>query len=382
MKAIVNGRILLPDAEIAGKALLFDTRIMGLADEQEARAKAEETIDAQGLYVSPGLVDVHIHGYAGDDVSDGDANGIRRMAKKLVANGVTSFLPTTLTIAWDALADICREGRVLARESRQPDFPGAEILGLHLEGPFVNPARKGAQNPDYILPPDAEKVLPFSDIVKALTLAPEMPGGMECVAALRQKTDIALSIGHTDATYDQAMRAISLGVSRATHLFNAMPPLHHRNPGPVGAALSADLYVELIADTFHVHPGLFPLLAKAKPNRLVLITDALRSAGMPDGEYENGGQRFILRGIECRLADGTIAGSVLKLNQAVRNFRDGAGVPMYAAVRAASLNAAESIHAAQSKGSLEAGKDADILLMDDHCQVRQTIVRGRILYQG
>ena len=380
MKAIINGRILLPAAEIRGKALLYDQRIIGLTDEEGALSRATEIIDAQGAYVAPGLIDAHIHGYNGFDVSDADPEGVRRMAEGVLKNGVTSFLPTTLTVPWDTLETVCDQMRTLRRESQQPDFMGAEILGVHLEGPFVNPKKKGAQNADYIIPPDAEKLLPLSDIVRAITFAPEMPGGMDFIRAVREKTDIALSMGHTDATFDQAMDAIDLGVTRVTHLFNAMTPLHHRDPGVVGAALNSAVYAELIADTFHVDKGVYPMLARAKGRRLVLITDALRSAGMPDGEYEIGGQAFVLKGIQCKLKDGTIAGSVLKLNQGVRNFRDYASVPLYAAVRCASLSAAESVGLGGCKGSLETGKDADVILMDEDCNVLRAIVRGVCKY--
>ena len=380
MKAIINGRILLPAAEVRGKALLYDQRIIGLTDEETALSQATEIIDARGAYVAPGLIDAHIHGYNGNDASDADPDGIRRMAEGVLKNGVTSFLPTTLTVAWDVLETVCDQMRELRKESRQPDFMGAEILGVHLEGPFVNPKKKGAQNEQYILPPDAEKLLPLADIVRAVTFAPEMPGGDQFIRTLREKTDIALSMGHTNATFDQAMAAIGLGVTRVTHLFNAMTPLHHRDPGVVGAALNSGVYTELIADTFHVDKGLYPMLARAKGRKLVIITDALRSAGMPDGEYEIGGQSFVLKGIQCKLKDGTIAGSVLKLNQGVRNFRDYANVPLYAAVRCASLSAAESVGLAATKGSLETGKDADVILLDEDCNVLRAIVRGVCKY--
>lgn len=376
MKAILNGRVLLPDCEVRGKALLYGPKIISLTDPDTARAQADEIIDAQGAYVAPGLVDVHIHGYSGVDVSDNDPDDIRKMARSLLANGVTAFLPTTLTVAWETLESVCCHVRKLMEESLSPDFDGAQIAGMHMEGPFINPAKKGAQNEAYILKPDADKVLPFRDVIKVITFAPEMPGGLEFTRRLRQETNIALSIGHTSANFDQAMDAIHAGVMRSTHTFNAMTPLMHRDPGVVGAALNSDIYTELIPDTFHVNKGIFPMMTRLKGNKLVLITDALRSAGMPDGEYENGGQVFVLKGIECRLKDGTIAGSVLKLNQGVRNLRDYGYLPLYAAVRAASLNAAESAHLDDRKGSLTPGKDADIILMDEDCNVLRTIVRG------
>ncbi len=380
MKAILNGRVLLPDSEIKGKALLYDQRIIALTDPETARAQADEIIDAQGAYVAPGLVDVHIHGYNNVDVSDNDSDGIRKMAHGLLANGVTSFLPTTLTVDWATLESVCGHIRELMEESLSPDFDGAQIAGMHMEGPFINPTKKGAQNEAYILAPDADKVIPLQDVIKVITFAPEMPGGMEFTRRLRKETNIALSIGHTSANFDQAMDAIHAGVMRSTHTFNAMTPLMHRDPGVVGAALNSDIYTELIPDTFHVNKGIFPMMARLKGNKLVLITDALRSAGMPDGEYENGGQVFVLKGIECRLKDGTIAGSVLRLNQGVRNLRDYGYVPLYTAVRAASLNAAESAHIEERKGSLTPGKDADIILMDEDCNVLRTIVRGVCKY--
>ena len=381
MKAILNGRVLLPDSEVKGKALLYDQRIISLTDPDTAKAQADEIIDAQGAYVAPGLVDVHIHGYNGVDVSDNNPDDIRKMAYGLLANGVTSFLPTTLTVDWATLESVCRHIRGLMEESLAPEFDGAQIAGMHMEGPFINPAKKGAQNEAYILKPDSDKVLPFQDVIKVITFAPEMPGGMEFTRRLRQETNIALSIGHTSANFDQAMAAIHAGVMRSTHTFNAMTPLMHRDPGVVGAALNSDIYTELIPDTFHVNKGIFPMMTRLKGNKLVLITDALRSAGMPDGEYENGGQIFVLKGIECRLKDGTIAGSVLKLNQGVRNLRDYGYVPLYTAVRAASLNAAESAHLDDRKGSLTPGKDADIILMDENCNVLKTIVRGVCKFQ-
>ncbi len=375
-KAIINGILLLPDGEIRNKALLFNEKIQGITEPTSALSIADEVIDADGAYISPGLIDVHIHGFKGIDVSDNDPEGIRLMAHHLLENGVTAFLPTTLTVGWDILESICRLVRTLSAESRSEGFPGAEIPGLHMEGPFINPKYKGAQNEDYILAPDAEKILPYADVIKVLTLAPEMPGASDCIRTLKQETHIALSMGHSGASFEEAMDAVGLGITRTTHLFNAMTQLVHRQPGVVGASLSSDVYTELIADTFHVSKGIYPFLTKAKKGRLVLITDALRSAGMPDGEYENGGQIFVLKGIECLLKDGTIAGSVLRLNQAVRNFRDYGNVPMFEAVRAASLNAAESANLASNKGSLTPGKDADIVIMDQDCNIFKTFVRG------
>ena len=378
MKAIVNGIILAQDGEVRGKALVFDKKLRGIVDPDTL--SSAEVIDAGGRYVSPGLVDVHIHGYWGEDASDGSEEGVRRLAKGILQNGVTSFLPTTMTVSWPEIEAAFDTVRKLRPLSLKADFDGSEILGCHAEGPFINPQRKGAQAADNIIPPDAQRVLAHQDVVKIITIAPEMPGGMDFIRTLTQQSDIVVSIGHTSANFDQAMEAIRAGASHVTHLFNAMTGLNHRSPGVVGAALSTSVSTELIADNFHVHPGLFALLHTVKGDKLVLVTDCTRAGGLPDGQYTLGGQPIFVKGIECRLADGTIAGSVLKLNNAVKNLRDHAGLSMLDAVHAASLNAANCIGVGQRKGSIKVGKDADIILMDDDCQVSAAFVRGTLKY--
>ncbi len=372
MKAIINGRILLPDREVVGQALLFDEVIRGISAEAPAGC---EVIDAERAYVSPGFVDVHIHGYLGEDASDGSPDGLKTMAEGILRNGVTSFLPTTMTVSWEELEkafSVIREGM---KESRGADFDGAEILGCHAEGPFINPKRKGAQKEEAILPPDAERVLPHADLIRLITIAPEMPGALDCIRRLSES--MAVSVGHTDADYLTARAAEEAGADHYTHLFNAMTGLSHREPGAVGAALTGKSRCELIADTFHVHPDLFPLLRACAGDRLILITDCTRAGGLGDGEYTLGGQPIFVKGIACRLKDGTIAGSVLKMNDAVRNYRDHAGAPMYEAVACASLHPAESVGMAGRKGSLLPGRDADILLMDGDCGIRKVFRRGR-----
>ena len=376
MKAIVNGIILLPDREVRDCALLYDEKIIGITRE----AQADEVIDAGGAYVSPGLIDTHIHGYTGHEATDATREALCSIAHGLLQDGVTAFLPTAGANAWPVLQKTFEQTRALMGESSSAAFPGAEILGCHSEGPFINPSKKGAMNEKYIQPLDAGKILPYADVIRVLTFAPELPGGAEFIRTLKEKTDIALSMGHTNATFEQAMEAVGLGVTRVTHLFNAMSPLHHREPGVAGAALTADVYTELIADTFHVDKGLFPLIIRAKGDHLILITDTGRHIGLPDGEYEEDGTIVILKGKEARLPDGTIAGSVLHLNQGVKNLRDWGHLPMYAAVRCASLKVACSIGMEKRKGSLAAGKDADIVLMDRDCQILRTISHGETKY--
>ena len=204
-----------------------------------------------------------------------------------------------------------------------------------------------------------------------------------CIKKLAKESNVLISMGHTDATFDEAMSAAKDGVCHATHLFNAMSAIAHRNPGVVGGALASDnVSVEVIADTFHINPGLYTIIAKAKGDKMVLITDCTRAGGMPDGEYDLGGQPIFLKGIECRLADGTIAGSVLKLNDAVKNVMNHTNLPANVVFNMASLNPATSIHFADRIGSLEAGKDADIIIADENISIVRTIKKGRTIYEA
>ena len=374
MKALVNGRILLPDQEVRDQVLLFDDRILEVSS---GVPEGAERIDAGGRYISPGFVDVHIHGYLGEDASDGKREGLRRMAEGILKNGVTAFLPTTMTVPWPELEAAFRTIRSLLPDSRAADFPGAELLGCHAEGPFINPQKKGAQSEEAILPPNADLMLSWADLIRLITIAPEMPGAISCIQALRGR--MSVSVGHTAADFDTVRRAVSAGADHFTHTFNAMTGLNHRSPGAVGAALTGPGWCELIADTFHVHPALFPVMRACAGDRLVLITDCTRAGGLGDGEYTLGGQPIFVRGIACRLADGTIAGSVLKMNEAVRNYRIHTAAPLYEAVACASLHPAASVGIADRKGSLLPGRDADILLLEEDCSVSAVWRSGRRL---
>lgn len=365
MNAIVNGRILTENGVLCGKTLRFAEKIAEICDLPQP---GDDVTDAHGLYVSPGFIDVHIHGYLGADASDGDEAGLRRMAEGLLQNGVTGFLPTTMTVPRAELKAAFAAIRRLQRESAAGDFPGAQILGCHAEGPFINAKKKGAQPESAILPPDAGLFTEDRDVIRLVTLAPEMDGALETIKKLREM-GLRVSIGHTEATFEQARAALMAGADHFTHVFNAMPPLHHREPGAVGAALSAGGFVELIADAFHVSPALYPVLRACAGERLVLITDCTRAGGMQDGKYTLGGQEITVSGVECHLQDGTIAGSVLKMNKAVQNYQKFSHAPMFEAVACATIHPARSLGLDKTLGALQPGYASNVLLLDENVEI-------------
>lgn len=373
MKCIVNGAILTKDGEVRDRVLAFEEKIVGILDGVPDGA---EVVDAGGGVVAPGLVDVHCHGFMGWDASDADPGELRAMSRQCARWGVTSWLPTTMTLPWPKLEACFAAVRRAMADSRAPGWGGAEVLGCHAEGPFISPGKRGAQDGSAIQRPDAEKLRPWADAVRLMTVAPEVEGALPFVRAAAGM-GVRLSMGHTEATAAQALAGFDGGIDHATHTFNAMTPLTHREPGAAGAALvDGRVYCELIADTFHVSPLLFPLMARLKGDRLVLITDSIQVAHLPDGPHDQAGRTVIVDGIRCRFPDGTIAGSSLTLDRAVRNFRAHTALPLWQVVNMASLYPARSVGADARKGSLEPGKDADVVVADADFHVRATWVRG------
>ncbi|MFA5561312.1 MAG: N-acetylglucosamine-6-phosphate deacetylase [Eubacteriales bacterium] len=380
MFAIKNGKIILKDTIVHHKALLYSDKIEGIVDENDI-PEGCEIMDAKGGYVAPGLIDLHVHGYLGKDVCDADEESIRVISKGILANGITGYLATTMTVDLRTIQkslDVCRS---LMHESL--DWDGARILGVHAEGPFISASKKGAQDPTYILKPNAEFVRKNADVIRIITLAPEEDTeDFEAIREIAGNTDVVVSMGHTSADYATAIKSIDAGVKHATHLFNAMSPLSHRAPGVVGAALNRDISCELIVDTFHVDASLYNMVYKLKGRKLCFITDCLPAGGLPEGEYMLGGAKVIYRGVVCRLEDGTIAGSVLHLNQGIWNAYQHSDIPLYECVNCASLNPATTLGIQHKKGSLEVGKDADIIILDEEFNVKNTIIGGKIKYEA
>lgn len=380
MKAIIGGKIILKDRIVENSALLYSNVIEGIVPVGSVPENAE-IIDAKGGYVAPGLIDMHIHGYLGKDVCDGEEESIRTISKGLLANGVTGYLPTTMTVDMKVIRKALETCRSLKEESK--DWDGSTILGCHAEGPFISESKKGAQDAKYILKPDAAFVKEYADIIKTITLAPETDeNDFAAIREITRDTDVVVSMGHTSADYETAMAGVNAGVKHATHLFNAMTPLQHRAPGVVTAALNSDVSCELIVDTFHVDVSLYDILWRLKGRKLCFITDCLPAGGLPEGEYTLGGAKIIYKGIVCRLEDGTVAGSILHLNKGVWNVYTNSNIPLYECVNCASLNPATTLGIDKAKGSLEIGKDADIIITDSEFNVEKTIIGGKIKYEA
>ncbi len=337
-------------------------------------------VDAEGLCLLPGFVDLHVHGAMGWEVMDGAAEGLRAMARFYARHGVTAFLPTTWT-ASDAAAGAALEA---VASVMGPVPGGAAVVGAHLEGPYLNPAKTGAQDSSLIRragPAEAREYLD-SGLVRLITLAPEYPENLWLVEECTRR-GVAVSAGHTEAGLEELKEAVARGLRHVTHCFNAMLPLGHRDLGTVGAALALpELNVELIADNIHVHPEAQKILVQVKgPERVILVTDAIRGAGMPDGEYPIDTRTITIQKGEARLPDGTLAGSVLTMERALRNVVAATGRPLRECWPMSSLNAAREIGLSASKGSLEAGKDADLVLLDADFNVAMTVAAGEIVYE-
>ncbi|MBQ8797698.1 MAG: N-acetylglucosamine-6-phosphate deacetylase [Oscillospiraceae bacterium] len=337
----------------------------------------EDAVDLGGAKVIPGVVDVHIHGAVGADFSDGDMDGLVRMGQYLLREGVTSFAPASMTLPYDVLDKAFAVGKAYAD---QAPAGGARLMGIHMEGPYFSEKKKGAQNGAYLKNPDFEGFKALQEgcggLVKIVDVAPELPGAREFVE--QAKALCTVSIAHTDSDYDHAKAAVDAGVTHLTHLFNAMPGIHHRNPGVIPAAAeNENVRAELICDGIHVHPASVRLAFRLfGGERMVLISDALRCCGMPNGQYELGGQTVYLEDGVGRLADGTIAGAVTNLFEGMRRAIQ-FGIPEETAIRAATYNPACAICADDQIGSIESGKYADFVICnDDYSQ--KSVFRGGI----
>mgnify|MGYP001073982520 CR=1 FL=1 len=313
---------------------------------------------------------------------DGTREAIEGMARFFSTRGVTSFCPTTLT---QPAADIMASVRAVYECMENPIEGGAQPLGVHLEGPCIDAKKKGAQPEQHIVTADAIDYEDFFSLgnIRLITLAPEIEKN-EPLMAFARGQGATVVVGHSSATYEDLEEAVQHGLNHATHTFNQMEALHHRKPGPVGGVLLLDeIYAEFIADGIHLHPAIVDMIVRLKgPERALAITDAISGAGMPDGDYELGGQAIVVKEGAVRLPDGTLAGSALTLDQAVRNIVDFTIASLPEAIQMATLTPARSIGVSNRKGSLEPGKDADIVFLDDDLSVLKTMVGGEVVYEA
>ena len=339
-------------------------------------------IDCKGLFVSPGFIDIHIHGAGGHDTMDGTFEAINEISKTICKYGTTSFTPTTMTTS----ADDILKSMISIKKAKLEGTDGAIVLGAHLEGPFISPSAIGAQNPNYLIPPSYENFKSMTgdaiDAVVSITMAPEVNGAKELASILSSK-GIRCSMGHTKATYEEAIDGIKCGFCHSTHLFNAMTGFTHREPGVVGATFDSDITTETISDGIHIsYPSLRVAYKQKGTDKTLLVTDAMCACGMPDGTYALGGQPVIAKNGVARLENGALAGSILTLNKAIKNIYDNTDYPLYEIVKMASYNGAKYCRVNDRKGQIKENFDADLTIFDENIDVKMTIIGGKVVYNN
>ncbi len=375
---IINGKILYREEFVDNYTIIFSEKIEKIVSDKEVDLDSlsnYQVIDAKGAYIVPGFIDQHIHGFMGVDTMDATEEAFWSMRNNLVKNGVTSFLPTTVTYSEDILNEVCNVARKHLTKSG-----GAKVQGIHLEGPFINKEKKGAQNEKYISAITTEFVDRNLDVLKIITVAPEVEGVNELVSKYKDK--INFQMGHTGATFEEACIGIKSGIKGATHLFNAMSPIHHRDLGVVGAVLTKGIYAEMICDNIHVTKDAYEFAVKNLGlDKTLLITDCISASGLKDGEYSLGGLDVVLENNACRLLDGTLAGSTLTLNKAVYNIKENTSYSLAHCVKMITKNQAKYLNLDDKIGELEVGFLSDIVIMDMNCNIIKTFVSGVCEYE-
>lgn len=374
---IVNARVIVPGDILHGVTVLVrEGRIAGLSS--TAADPAEwKTLDAEGAYLSPGFIDLHNHGRMVADAMEGTREALQKIAAHQLSHGVTGFLITTQSAPLEPTLAVIKAA---ADYIDAPASDGAQPLGIYLEGPFFSGVRSGAQLAD-ASGVDLDALTAMAETgrghVRVVSLAPELPNAIEAIGMLAGR-GVLPAAGHTDSTFEQAAQAICAGLGLATHTFNGMRPLDHREPSVVGACLTDDrVTCEIIADGIHLHPATVKLICRIKgPRNTVLVSDSVAATGIPDGDYDYAGRAVSVKEGVVRLADGTLAGSSLSLDEAVRNVRRFTGCPLHEAVEMASLTPARVLGVSAQKGSIAAGKDADMVLFDEEVSVKTTILGG------
>lgn len=358
----------------------FEVADVNISDDTFTATKGQgECVDAKGCLVIPGLVDIHFHGAAGGDISDGDEAGLHALAGYEASRGITAVCPATMTLSFDQLS----RAMCVAREY-EPTCSEATLVGINLEGPYISPSKVGAQNPEYVRNPDAEefrKLQSMADgLIKLVDIAPEEPGSDAFIEEM--KDEVRISIAHSCADYDTAKDAFAKGAKHLTHLYNAMDPMHHRKPGPIPAAAERDdITAEIIADGVHIHPSMVRLAFNLfGDDRMILISDTLRAAGLADGTYDLGGQDVTVKGPEARIANGALAGSVSDLMRCFTVAVKDMDIPLASAVKAVTANPARAIKIDGERGHIKEGYIADAVILDeDTLALKQVVLRGKAI---
>ena len=374
--------MILKNAEVFNgdfEKIRADVKIEGEKISKIGDFSSEDGLDLTGLVVMPGLIDMHIHGCGGADTGDATPEALETMSQTLVKNGVTSFCPASMTLSFEELTKIFAN-----IDAMKDKVGGAYIHGANMEGPYIAMSKKGAQNPLYVRNPDKEEFKKLYEgcngAIRVVDIAPECDGGDEFIKEIQPICPV--SIAHTDAGYDEAVHAIELGVRHITHLFNAQSGRHHRKPGVVGAAFDVGrangVRAELICDGFHIHPATLRIAFREMgEDGTVIISDSMKAAGCPDGDYDLGGQPVYVRDGKALLADGTIAASTSNVYKELKNVIS-FGIPEKQAVKSATINPAKAIRVDDKTGSIEEGKLADILVVDKDYNIKLVIVKGEI----
>lgn len=379
---IKNVNIITPYEVLRGHGLVIKDGIISSVEMEEKLSKKyfDNVIDGKNNFLSPGFIDIHNHGNSGYDVMDCTEEAIDNMAEFHVKNGVTSFLGTVITSSNTQIEKAIRN--LVSYKSKEDK---ANLIGIHLEGPFFSLEKKGAQPEKHIIIPNLEymeKLIGISNgKIKMVSIAPELKGALPIISYLKSN-NVVVAMAHSNATYEEAKKGIYEGISVATHLFNGMRSFSHREPGIVGAALTDErVYCELIYDTIHLHDISVEIAMKMKGiEKIVLVSDAMRATGIKDGEYELGGQRVFVRKGVAKLENGTLAGSTLNLRKAVHNMVSRMNLPIHKAVSMASINPAKAININDRKGSLEVGKDADVIIFDRNINILASILGGNLIW--
>jgi N-acetylglucosamine-6-phosphate deacetylase len=379
MTIISARQIITPQEILNDSCLIIEDGIICAIEKNNGSIKGKECIAFDDAVITPGLIDLHIHGSLYADTMDANAQALNTMSKFLAEHGVTGFLATTMTADPASI-----RSAINTVKECMDHLEGAALLGVHLEGPYLDEKYRGAQPRDRLRLPDPEEYRPWFDsgVVKLMTLAPELEGSDKLIS-YGIKNGVQFSVGHSSASYDQVIRAADLGLSQATHTFNGMPALHHREPGPVGAVLTDPrIYAQIIADGVHLHPAIIRLIIHAKGmEKTILITDAIEAAGLADGEYNLGGTAVHVQDGVARISSGSLAGSTLTLDQAVRNVMKFADLSLQDAVSMATSTPAVAMGWQTARGFIRVGGDADLAVIDARDQVIATFVRGKLVFR-